>query len=269
MGAFGPSKFYTGYRHGQSVRPEKLHSIELPGVKTNLWTDDSGNTHLTLHDTNVVSFNDRWITLRTGGWKTMMTKARMNWASRNFALGFTVDSRPIKKERARVLMTEGISWKMEEQVLAPDPESPQRRRRSGGERSPGDWFVEFEGAWPFDEETISLNRETHVAVEEDMVKPTDDLYRCKRQRSGFSRNPGRTRSSNIASSDEGSDDIDVEVTDEGSIILFRLATSAARTWWKKNVSQGQEFGGRYVVEHRYAGDIVEGMMADGLNVDAR
>jgi hypothetical protein len=200
----------------------------------------------------------------------MMTKARMNWASENFGLGFDVDSRPIKKERARVFMTEGISWKREEQVLAPDPEPTQRRRRSGGERSPGDWFVEFDGAWPFDEETISLNRETHVAVEEDMVKPTDDLYHCKRQRHGFARNPGRTRSSNIALSDCGSaDDIDVEVTVEESIILFKLLTSAAKTWWKQNVSQGQEFSGRYVVEHRYAGDIVEGMMADGLNVDAR
>lgn len=260
---FGSSRFY-GY--GRSTRPEKLHSVQLPGVKTYLWTDDSGNTHLTLHDTVVVSFNDRWITLRTGGWKTMMTKGRMNWVSRNFDLGFTVDSKSSKKSHhERTFMTEGITG----QEVQVSPEAPGRFRSRRGERSVGNWFVEFEGAWPFDGDEVSLNRETHVVVEEDMVRPTDDLYHCKKQQRASLNNPGRAQSRNIAMSGASSDDIDVEVDDQGSIILFRLATNAARTWWKHNVSHGHVVGGRYVVEHRYAGDIVEGMMEDGLNVNAR
>jgi hypothetical protein len=260
------------YRESRRVgRPEKLRSIRLSGVKTDLWTDSSGNTHLKLHDTVVVSFNDKWITLRTGGWKTMMTKGRMNWASSGFGLGFTVDSRSSRKRLGeQVFMTEGIAGP-ERQVAAPDPlQGRWRRQRS---RSAGDWFVEFEGAWPFDEETISLNRETHEVVEKDMVPPTDDLYRCKRQKRGQS-NPGRAHAMNIAmagkraaeSADEDADDIDVEIEDQGSIILFRLATDAAEAWWKENVSPGQMLGGRYVVEHRYADSVIEGMMSDGLNV---
>jgi hypothetical protein len=269
--AFGTSRFY---RQGQNAnRPEPLYYIKLPGVETNVWTDSSGNTHLRLHDTNVVSFNDRWITLRTGGWKTMMTKVRMNWASGNYNLGFRVDSEPSKKNReGRGVWTEGITGE-ERQVELAGPDDRSRRSSRFGTRHEGDWFVEYDGRYPFDEETVSLNRETHQMVEEDMVKPTDDLYGCKRQRHGFSSNPGRVSSRNIAMSgkvaDKVADDIDVEVDDQGSIILFRLASEKAREWWDEHVQGAQKFGGRYAVEHRYAMPVVEGMMADGLNVSVR
>lgn len=254
------------YRQGRSVRPEKMHSIKLSGTQTYVWTDDSGNTHVRLHDTDVVSFNDKWITLRTGGWKTGMTKGRMHWAAHNFDLGFSVGSESSRKRSTeRTILTEGIGG--DERQVVPTSSSHMRFRPRRTYSSSG-WFVEFGGRWPFDSDTISLNRETREAVEEDMVDPTDDLYHCKRQKSGF-RNPGRAHAMNIAMArDESSkpDDIDVEIEDQGSIILFRLATDAAKTWWKENVSPGQILGGRYVVEHRYADSVIEGMMSDGLNV---
>ena len=49
---------------------------------------------------------------------------------------------------------------------------------------------------------------------------------------------------------------------EGSIILFEPLTDAARSWWTDNVDpEAQTFGNAYAVEHRYAGDIVEGIKA--------
>jgi len=49
---------------------------------------------------------------------------------------------------------------------------------------------------------------------------------------------------------------------EGSIILFEPLTDAARSWWSSNVDpEAQTLGQSYVVEHRYAGDIVEGIKA--------
>ncbi len=211
--AFGFSRFYT--RGGHAIRPEPGHYIKLPGVKTFVWTDSERNTHIKLHRTNVVSFNDNWITLRTDGWKTQMTKARMNWAGENYELGFYVDSRRVHGET--------------------------------------EWYVEFKGAWPFNKETISLNRKTMEMVEKDMVPESydSDLEHCKRQRS---RNPS------------SSDAIDVEVSEEGNIIMFELRTNEAKEWWSGNIKDAQKFGGRYAVEHRYAGSVIEGMMADGLNV---
>ncbi len=42
------------------------------------------------HDTVVVSFNDKQITLNSGGWKTRTTKLRMNQTSNQYGLGFMV-----------------------------------------------------------------------------------------------------------------------------------------------------------------------------------
>ena len=60
--------------------------------------------------------------------------------------------------------------------------------------------------------------------------------------------------------------VDVQVVNEGTIVLFRPLTDAARTWIDENVNSEdyQWFGGGLCVEHRYANDIVEGMKADGL-----
>ena len=60
---------------------------------------------------------------------------------------------------------------------------------------------------------------------------------------------------------------DVFVSIEGSILLFWLASSAAREWVDMNVGcDRQTFGDALVVEQRYAEDIARGMAADGLVV---
>jgi hypothetical protein len=45
------------------------------------------------HATDVVKFSDAHITLNSGGWRTNTTKLRMNQASNQFGLGFTVYQR--------------------------------------------------------------------------------------------------------------------------------------------------------------------------------
>ena len=56
-------------------------------------TVDSGTTTVIYHRTPVVKFSDREITLNTGGWKTVTTKARMNQASNQYDLGYCVFQR--------------------------------------------------------------------------------------------------------------------------------------------------------------------------------
>ena len=50
-------------------------------------------THVRYHETDVVSFTDTDITLRTGGWKTVTTKCRMNQAAWQFGLGYGIGQR--------------------------------------------------------------------------------------------------------------------------------------------------------------------------------
>ena len=51
---------------------------------------DGGIVTIKYHATNVVTFNDKEIVLRTGGWKTKTTKARMDQASNQFGLGYSI-----------------------------------------------------------------------------------------------------------------------------------------------------------------------------------
>ena len=57
--------------------------------KTTISTDETG-THVCYHSTRVVSFNSNTVTLRSGGYHTNTTKIRMNQASQQFGLGFSV-----------------------------------------------------------------------------------------------------------------------------------------------------------------------------------
>ena len=58
---------------------------------------------------------------------------------------------------------------------------------------------------------------------------------------------------------------DFTIQNEGSILLFRPLTDAAREWLKENVQEdAQWFGDALVVECRYAGDLAVGMLAAGL-----
>jgi hypothetical protein len=49
-----------------------------------------GNISVKYHQTEVVAVNNGKITLNTGGWWTVTTKARMNQASNQFNLGYHV-----------------------------------------------------------------------------------------------------------------------------------------------------------------------------------
>ena len=48
------------------------------------------NTAVRYWSTDVVTFDDDWILLDNGGWRTSTTKTRMNQASRQFNLGYRV-----------------------------------------------------------------------------------------------------------------------------------------------------------------------------------
>jgi len=66
---------------------------------------------------------------------------------------------------------------------------------------------------------------------------------------------------------ELTDVIDVQVSNEGSLFLFTPLTTAAREWINENVTgETTWFGNALVVEHRYAGDLAQGMAGDGLEV---
>ena len=58
---------------------------------TTIATDEQGWTHVTYHQTQVVSFHpDKGVVLRSGGWQTVTTKRRMNETAKQFRLGFRV-----------------------------------------------------------------------------------------------------------------------------------------------------------------------------------
>jgi len=60
---------------------------------------------------------------------------------------------------------------------------------------------------------------------------------------------------------------DVEVQNHGGIFLFHLFTDAAREWCGEHIpNDAQWFGGALAVEHRYAQDVAQGMLDDGLVV---
>ena len=63
---------------------------------------------------------------------------------------------------------------------------------------------------------------------------------------------------------------DVVIRDEGSLLLFDLRTEQARGWVEEHVAEdAQRFGRALVVEHRYAGELTDGMAEAGLTVELR
>jgi len=60
---------------------------------------------------------------------------------------------------------------------------------------------------------------------------------------------------------------DVTVENHGTVFLFNLLTDAARAWVEENVpDDAQYFGGALAVEPRYARDLAQGMIDDGMTV---
>ena len=62
--------------------------------------------------------------------------------------------------------------------------------------------------------------------------------------------------------------VDVYVHNEGTIFLLQPATGAGEKWLRQNcqTEDWNWLGRNLAVEHRYAADIVEGMVNDGLAV---
>lgn len=61
---------------------------------------------------------------------------------------------------------------------------------------------------------------------------------------------------------------DLSIQNEGSIFLLRALTDAGRAWISENIpDDAQHFGGAVVVEHRFIGDIAQGAVNDGLEVE--
>lgn len=62
---------------------------------------------------------------------------------------------------------------------------------------------------------------------------------------------------------------DVEVSNQGSVVLFILISAAAIAWVEENVqTEGWQWMGRntFAVDHRFASDLIEGLQAAGLTV---
>jgi hypothetical protein len=57
---------------------------------TTVKTDADGVIRITYWSTPVVTVDGDYVTLRAGGWHTVTTKARMNQASHQFNLGYSV-----------------------------------------------------------------------------------------------------------------------------------------------------------------------------------
>lgn len=53
-------------------------------------SNDGIHTIITYHSTQIVKFNENEIILNSGRWNTQTTKTRMNQASNQFGLGYTV-----------------------------------------------------------------------------------------------------------------------------------------------------------------------------------
>lgn len=63
---------------------------------------------------------------------------------------------------------------------------------------------------------------------------------------------------------------DLSIRNEGSIFLLRGTSPAGIAWIEEHILSGDEvqtFGGAVVVEHRFIGNIAQGAVNDGLEVE--
>lgn len=76
--------------HVETLKGKSMpRTNKLSSYCTTVASDEHG-THVTYHQTAIVSFNDSTITLRTGGWDTVTTRRKMNQAARQFGLDYGV-----------------------------------------------------------------------------------------------------------------------------------------------------------------------------------
>lgn len=68
------------------------HMHKLSTYRT-AWADNGDTGSVIYASTEIVSWRNGQITLRSGGWETVTTKRKMNQAASQFALGFDVFQR--------------------------------------------------------------------------------------------------------------------------------------------------------------------------------
>lgn len=64
---------------------------------------------------------------------------------------------------------------------------------------------------------------------------------------------------------------DFTLTDEGSVVLLRPNTTDAREGVETHIGSDngyQPYWPTVLLEHRYADDVIDGILADGLEVEA-
>jgi hypothetical protein len=84
-------------------------------VATSVGRGSDGTLRVTYHGTVVVAVAKGLVVLRSGGWQTATTKLRMNQASAQFALGFSVSQRRFnwfvkRPDGTTVPFTEGMAF---------------------------------------------------------------------------------------------------------------------------------------------------------------
>jgi len=64
---------------------------------------------------------------------------------------------------------------------------------------------------------------------------------------------------------------DFEINDQGTLVLFRACTAAAKEWFRENVHAEpyQFFGSACAVDHRCARNLVNGIEAEGFVISAQ
>ena len=67
-----------------------MGQVQTVGKTATTITSEEGAVVITYHWTPVVSFTPETVTLKTNGYHTATTKARMNQASNQFGLGYSV-----------------------------------------------------------------------------------------------------------------------------------------------------------------------------------
>ena len=72
------------------VEKDTMSQLQTIGKHATTVVRSEQETHVTYHNTKVVSFDHENIILNTGGWKTPTTKIRMNQTSNEYDLGYRV-----------------------------------------------------------------------------------------------------------------------------------------------------------------------------------
>jgi len=71
----------------------------------------------------------------------------------------------------------------------------------------------------------------------------------------------------MSSKAKQSDDVHVQGRSGDSVFIVTPVTEEAQEWVKEHIpDDAQWFGKGFVVEHRYLGNIIDGMIGDGLTI---